>query len=197
MRKRLHCHKNQSQLQVCLPRAFFQVCPELFFAFFGMLRMGMKMGAGVGVGAAAFTISSNAQCTPLKERVEEMEHALACLERKTHSRGALAGDTVLITGATAGIGAACAWRFAEEGCNVIITGRRKVLLDELKAKIEAKIPDAKVFAASLDVSSVDAVVTFPSKLPSAFSEVDILVNNAGCALGVEKADEAKLRYVVS
>ena len=57
--------------------------------------------------------------------------------------------TVLVTGATSGIGEACAHRFAQGGYNVIITGRRVQLLAELKKKLEAE--GAKVLALAFDV----------------------------------------------
>ena len=57
--------------------------------------------------------------------------------------------TVLVTGATSGIGEACAHRFAQGGYNVIITGRRAQLLAELKKKLEAE--GAKVLALAFDI----------------------------------------------
>ena len=55
-----------------------------------------------------------------------------------YAQADIAGDVVLVTGATSGIGEACAWRFAEAGCKLVLTGRRTERLDSLKAPVWPK-----------------------------------------------------------
>lgn len=98
-------------------------------------------------------------------------------------------QTVLITGATAGIGEACAWRFANEGCKLILVGRREDRLKKLKSELITEYQDSKVHIEALSVSDMEAVASLPQRLPSEFQEVDILVNNAGLALGLAPADQ--------
>lgn len=96
--------------------------------------------------------------------------------------------TVLVTGATAGFGAATVRRFATAGANVIACGRRQERLDALKAELAG----ARVLALPLDVRDRAGVVAFAAALPDGFRDVDVLVNNAGLALGLEPAQAADL-----
>lgn len=107
---------------------------------------------------------------------------------KTHS---LAGQVVLITGASSGIGEACAWRFAEAGAKLVLIARRRDRLEQLAADISAAYKGG-VHSVCLDVRDSAAVLRLPSELPSAFAEVDVLVNNAGLALGTEPVHEMSL-----
>ncbi|KAJ2713805.1 hypothetical protein H4R19_002067 [Coemansia spiralis] len=94
----------------------------------------------------------------------------------------LQGKTVLITGASSGIGEACAYQFAASGANVILTARREERLDAVQATISAKWPSVKVLTAVLDVrdqAAVDRVVGLIAE------PIDVLVNNAGLALGMD------------
>jgi NADP-dependent 3-hydroxy acid dehydrogenase YdfG len=93
-------------------------------------------------------------------------------------------NTILITGATSGFGAACARRFAAAGWRLILTGRRRDRLELL----QAELGDAVVAAPTLDVRDRQAVATALQDLP----EVDVLLNNAGLALGLESAWQADL-----
>ena len=93
--------------------------------------------------------------------------------------------TVLITGATAGFGAAIAKRMVADGHRVIATGRRA---DRLEAF--AKEAGGQVLPFALDVTDADAVAALPGSLPEGWREVDVLVNNAGLALGLSPAWEA-------
>ena len=95
---------------------------------------------------------------------------------------------VLITGATAGFGAAIARRFVREGHRVIAAGRRADRLAALRAELGA----ASVLALPLDVRDRAAVATTIAALPPDWADVDVLVNNAGLALGLEPAQKADL-----
>lgn len=95
---------------------------------------------------------------------------------------------VLITGATAGFGKACATTFAAKGYNIIITGRRKEKLTELHASLEKEYA-VKVLSIDFDVRDEQAVNQTLENIPSAWKEVDILINNAGLALGLSTIDE--------
>jgi 3-hydroxy acid dehydrogenase/malonic semialdehyde reductase len=90
--------------------------------------------------------------------------------------------TVLITGATAGIGEACAQIFARANFKVIITGRREERLEKLKSKLEANY-GALIHTLCFDVRDSAKVKAAISSIPKEFSDIDILINNAGLALG--------------
>ena len=99
--------------------------------------------------------------------------------------------TILITGATSGIGQACAEDFAEAGDNVIIVGRRGERLAELKTRIES-LYKVKVLPLQLDVQKRKDVERAFQSLPQDWQNIDILVNNAGLALGRDYFDEANM-----
>ncbi len=91
--------------------------------------------------------------------------------------------TVLITGATSGIGAGCARRFAKEGWRVIITGRNKERLNALTAELKAN--GTPVLPLLFDVRDRKAATEAVKGLPQEWKVIDVLVNNAGLALGLE------------
>ncbi len=91
--------------------------------------------------------------------------------------------TILITGATSGIGKAAALRFAAENWNVILVGRRKERLDELSMQILKDYP-VQVHALCLDVSDRHGVYEAIAALPEGFQSPDVLLNNAGGAKGL-------------
>ena len=97
--------------------------------------------------------------------------------------------SILITGATSGFGAACAEIFSRNKWNVILTGRRKDRLNNLKKKL-GKF--SSVYTSQLDVRNSDEVEKLITNLPQEFRDIDVLVNNAGLALGLDSADEANL-----
>lgn len=90
---------------------------------------------------------------------------------------------VLITGATSGIGEACARKFAQGGYDVIITGRRAQLLANLKKELEAE--GVRVLALAFDVRNRNAATAAINSLPLEWHQIDVLINNAGLALGLE------------
>src|SRR5688572_16732711 len=98
---------------------------------------------------------------------------------------------VFITGATSGIGKACAEKFAAAGDNIIINGRREEKLDELKNLLEKEF-NIKVFKLVFDVQNRDEVFSTINNLSAEWKQIDILINNAGLALGRDFFDEADL-----
>ena len=97
----------------------------------------------------------------------------------------------LITGATAGIGEATAYKFAEQKYNIIITGRRKERLDELKKKIQEK-HNINVIALNFDIRILDEVNNKIDSLPEDWKKIDVLVNNAGLAAGLSNIQEGNI-----
>lgn len=95
---------------------------------------------------------------------------------------------ILVTGATAGFGAAFARRFVKDGHKVIATGRRAERLEALASELG----DA-VLTRKLDVTDAQAVAGFVTGLPEGWREIDVLVNNAGLALGLSPAWDADLK----
>ena len=98
--------------------------------------------------------------------------------------------TVLITGATSGIGLACAKKFAENGDKVILTGRNEQRLSEIRKELEAK--GAKVLTLAFDVRDREKATKYIHELPAEWQEIDVLVNNAGLALGLEPEYEGNM-----
>lgn len=98
---------------------------------------------------------------------------------------------VLITGASSGIGEACAKKFAELKANVIITARRKERIEKLSNELSRK-HNIKVLPISLDVRNFNSVKSFYENLAPEWKAIDILVNNAGLARGLDKFYEGKI-----
>ena len=97
--------------------------------------------------------------------------------------------TVLITGATSGIGLATSEVFAENNYNLIICGRREERLIQLKGKFAAA---SKIETLVFDVRDRDEVFNQIDSLPAEFRSIDILINNAGNAHGFDTIDEGNL-----
>ena len=95
--------------------------------------------------------------------------------------------TILITGATSGIGKATAELFAERGERLILCGRRQERLEQLKAKFKGEI-----HLLNFDVRDRKAVFDAIDSLPKAWKQIDILINNAGNAHGLDTVDTANL-----
>ncbi len=98
---------------------------------------------------------------------------------------------VLITGATSGIGKACAEKFAADGHGLIITGRRKERLDALQAEL-VKTFGIEVFSLCFDVQDRDAVFAAIESLPPKWKKIEVLINNAGLALGRDSFEDADI-----
>ena len=97
---------------------------------------------------------------------------------------------VLITGATSGIGLACAKKFAENGDKLILTGRNGQRLAEISNSMKEK--NVKVLTLAFDVRDREAAIQSFNNLPEEWKEIDVLVNNAGLALGLEPEYEGSL-----
>ena len=91
--------------------------------------------------------------------------------------------TVLITGATSGIGLGCARKFAANGDRLILTGRNEQRLEEIRKELEAK--GTKVLTLVFDVRDRAKATECIENLPKEWKDIDVLVNNAGLALGLE------------
>ena len=99
--------------------------------------------------------------------------------------------TVFITGATSGFGQACAIKFAQNGYGLILNGRRKERLDELKQTLEDEYGIVS-YLLPFDVQNKEAVFESINSLPDEWKNIDVLINNAGLALGREPFAEASL-----
>lgn len=99
---------------------------------------------------------------------------------------------VLITGASSGIGAACARAFAEAGAKLILAARRLDRLESLAADLTEKY-SAQVHLVQLDVSDRTQVESTLSALPNSWRTVDILINNAGLSRGLDKLHEGSIQ----
>ncbi len=99
--------------------------------------------------------------------------------------------TILITGATSGIGKATAYRFAAENHRLIITARRGDLLQEIAADIKSKFI-TEIFPLPFDIRKKEEVVRSLEGLPADWKNIDILVNNAGLAAGLDPVDTASI-----
>ncbi len=97
--------------------------------------------------------------------------------------------TILITGATSGIGLAAAKKLANKKNQLILCGRRQHKLDEISNEI-SKITN--VLTLRFDVSNKDEVNKVLENLPKEFSSIDVLINNAGNAHGLDTIQEGSL-----
>ena len=96
----------------------------------------------------------------------------------------------MVTGATAGFGRAIAIKFARNGYNVIITGRRKERLDDVGKELLGI--GVKVLSLNFDVRKRFEVEDVVKSMPEEWKKIDILVNNAGLAVGMDHIDEGNV-----
>ncbi|MGA2407486.1 MAG: SDR family oxidoreductase [Bacteroidales bacterium] len=92
--------------------------------------------------------------------------------------------TIMITGATSGFGKATAVKFAKNGYNIIVTGRRKAILDNMEKELRT-YGKIKVLALNFDVRKKNEVESAIGNLPEEWKTIDVLVNNAGLAVGLD------------
>jgi NADP-dependent 3-hydroxy acid dehydrogenase YdfG len=98
---------------------------------------------------------------------------------------------IFITGATSGIGKSCAEKFAANGDDLIINGRRKERLEELKKELEEKYK-TEILCAPFDVQKKEDVFEIINNFSKKWTSIDILINSAGLALGRDLFNEANL-----
>ncbi|TVP67699.1 MAG: SDR family oxidoreductase [Leptolyngbya sp. LCM1.Bin17] len=103
---------------------------------------------------------------------------------------AMTNQTVLITGASSGIGAACARQLAEAGARLILAARRQDKLEALAAALPATVD---TWLLPLDVCQSAAVSAAIADLPADWQAIDGLINNAGLSRGLDKQYEASLQ----
>ena len=94
----------------------------------------------------------------------------------------------LITGATSGIGRATSKKLSKNNFDVIITGRRKELLEDLKQEIQSQ-SSGRVYILTYDVRDNEAVNEAVGSLPADWQDIEVLVNNAGLAVGLNHINE--------
>ena len=98
--------------------------------------------------------------------------------------------TVLITGATSGIGLGCARKFAQNGDRLILTGRNEQRLNEIRKELTEK--GTEVLTLAFDVRNRKVAEKLMTELPEEWKKIDVLVNNAGLALGLDPEYEGNL-----
>lgn len=99
--------------------------------------------------------------------------------------------TVLITGASSGIGEGCARKFAMNGHRLILNGRNVEKLNAVKDELEEKY-GVEVWLLPFDVRDRAAARAALDSLPEEWKAIDVLVNNAGLVIGVDKEHEGSL-----
>ena len=104
----------------------------------------------------------------------------------------IANKTILITGASSGIGKSCAQLFAQAGARLILAARRKEKLQTLANEL-AQVYGAKTLLMPLDVQDYDVVSTTIAGLPPDWQIIDVLINNAGLSRGLDKQHESPIQ----
>lgn len=103
----------------------------------------------------------------------------------------MTNKSIIITGASKGIGRAIALKFAENGFNVAVCARKQADLDKLKAELQQLSPNSKILALPCDVRKKEEVLAFAEQVKKEFGNVDVLVNNAGVFLPGAVHNEAE------
>merc|ERR1711939_654839 len=140
--------------------------------------------------SATFSHSSRT-CSPLKPLLHHPNRRTmaSAMGRR------LEGKTVVVTGASSGIGKSTALEFARtspKNLKLVLTARRIDALKQLAEEIKKEVGDGvKVHPVQLDISQPDQVRSFISNLPQDFQAVDVLVNNAGLVKGGDKAGDCQ------
>lgn len=142
-----------------------------------------------------------------EDALAALKHNIAALEAMMAERDAApepepapappppigAGKTVLISGASAGIGRATARRLAAEGYRLILIGRRLARLEALATELE-KSHETETLLLELDVRHQEAVANAIDSLAADWSTIDVLINNAGKAKGVDPIHEGQIEH---
>ncbi len=140
---------------------------------------------------------------PVEDRIEnndyQSEHTLEGLspdqgdqtDNSSETINSVKILTVLITGATSGIGRATARLFASKGHRLILTGRREDRLSALQAELEQNY-HATIFPITFDIRQEAVTRQLIKALPTEWSSIDILINNAGLAKGLSPIHEGKI-----
>ena len=113
------------------------------------------------------------------------------LDGKNVREASIKGKTTFITGASSGIGKACAEQFAQKGVNLVIASRRIDRLNDIEKELSRKY-GVQVISIQLDVKNYEEVDAVFNRMEKEKIEVDILVNNAGLALSSDKIQDGKL-----
>lgn len=109
----------------------------------------------------------------------------------TTMKTSLLNKTVFITGASSGIGKACAEQFSAQGAKLILTARRGEKLTKLTQMLQ-NIYKNEILTLTLDVQNKEAVVNTIQTLPDSWKNIDILINNAGLALTSQPFQNGRL-----
>ena len=104
--------------------------------------------------------------------------------------------TVLITGASSGIGAGCAYKFASQGARLILNARSTDKLESLAQELKDKY-NAECFVMPFDVCNRNAASAALEALPDEWKSIDILINNAGLAIGTDREHEGNIEEIKS
>jgi NADP-dependent 3-hydroxy acid dehydrogenase YdfG len=131
--------------------------------------------------------TTGSKAVPSEEKAQDERQKPKTETTKSMTEGP---KTVLITGATAGIGRATADLFAKNGFRVIITGRRLDRLEQQKERYQKEF-NSHVHLLHFDVRDLDAVKEAIGNLPEEWRQVDILINNAGLSRGLAPIHEGK------
>lgn len=104
----------------------------------------------------------------------------------------LKNKVIFITGASSGIGTACAKQFAAVGAKLLLCARRLDILNKLRAQLQGEY-GVDVHTFSLDVRQSEHVIETLKKLPAKWQNVDVLINNAGLAAGLDPIQQGSLQ----
>lgn len=100
---------------------------------------------------------------------------------------------VFISGATSGIGASCAEKFAAAGYKLILSGRRQERLDSMVADLKSRFGD-RFIALPFDIRSLEEVNQAIASLPEEWKQIDVLINNAGLAKGLGPVQDGNIDH---
>lgn len=142
--------------------------------------------------ASTGPVSEQETINALKENIRHLE---ALIQEKSDRVLAPTPEpkTVLITGATSGIGKATAYVFAREGYRLILNGRRAERLAQLKDELEQQYGNT-ILSLPFDVSSYSSVQSAIQRLEGEWRNIDVLVNNAGKAKGLSPVHEGDIDH---